>query len=316
MATRHDTRSAGDESGFSLVEVMVTTLILTTVSAVTITGVLNLTQLNETVTNRTQMFAGVRNATALLEQEVGQAGRVVLPAPVFLAGAVAAGVNTVNVTSAAGMFVGEQLVIGAGTVAETVTVTALAGTAITATFLNNHAANEPVMVQGGFAAGVVPPEDADGNVDPDGSSGTVLKIFGDINGTGNMVYVEYTCDIANARLYRDQMAWNADADDKAKPGVEQILVENIQPNPNNTPCFTYQTKVVNNDVFVIGVAITLTVESQEEDPITGEFQRESKALLNVAPRNVYNAWQLASLDIDNRVQPMPQEIKDLLPAVP
>jgi len=315
MATRRDTRSAGDDSGFSLVEVMVTTLILTTVSAVTITGVLNLTQLNETVTNRTQMFAGVRNATALLEQEVGQAGRVVLPDPVFLAGAAAAGVSTVNVDpSTAGMFVGEQLVIGAGTVAETVTVTALTDDSITATFLNNHVANEPVMVQGGFSAGVVPPEDADGNADPNGSSGTVLKIFGDINGTGNMVYVEYTCDLDTGRLYRNQMAWNADA--KAAPGVEQILVENIQPNPKNTPCFSYQTKVVNDDVFVIGVAITLTVESQEEDPITGEFQRESKALLNVAPRNVYNAWQLASLDIDNRVQPMPQEILDLLPAVP
>ena len=315
MATRHDTRSAGDDSGFSLIEVMITTLILTTVSAVTITGVLNLTQLNETVTNRTQMFAGVRNATALLEQEVGQAGRVVLPDPVFLTGAVAAGVGTVNVTATTGMFVGEQLVIGAGTAeTETVTVTAVGADSITATFLHPHDAGEPVMVQGGFAAGVVPPEDADGNADPNGSSGTVLKIFGDINGTGNMVYVEYTCDIANARLYRNQMAWNADA--KAEPGVEQILVENIQANPNNTPCFSYQTKVVNNDVFVIGVAITLTVESQEEDPITGEFQRESKALLNVAPRNVYNAWQLASLDIDNRVQPMPQEILDLLPAVP
>jgi hypothetical protein len=316
MTTRGATRSAGDESGFSLVEVMVTTLILTTVSAVTITGVLNLTQLNETVTNRTAMFSGVRNATALLEQEVGQAGRVVLPGTVTLIGGVAAGANTVDVTSTTGMFVGEKLVIGVGTsTAETVTITAVVdGDSITATFLNNHAADEPVLVLGSFAAGVVPPEDADGNVDPDGSSGTVLKIFGDINGTGTMVYVEYTCDIATGRLYRNQMAWNAD--DKDPPGVEQILVENIRANPMNTPCFTYQTKVVNNDVFVIGVAITLTVESQEKDPITGEYQRESKALLNVAPRNVFNAWQLASLDIDNRVQPMPQEIKDLLPAVP
>jgi hypothetical protein len=313
MTARVAARSAADESGFSLVEVMVTTLILTTVSVVTINGVLNMTQLNETVTNRTAMFAGVRNATALLEQEVGQAGRVALPAAVTLTGAVAAGANTVNVTSTTGMFVGERLVIGAGTSSETVTVTALAGNTITATFLNNHVANEPVMAMGAFAAGVVPPVDADGNVDPDGSSGTVLKIFGDINGTGSMVYVEYTCDIANARLYRNQMDWTQA---KAAPTVEQILVENIQANPNNTPCFTYQTKVVNNDVFVIGVAITLTVESQEEDPITRQFQRESKALLNVAPRNVFNAWQMASLDIDNRVQPMPQAIEDLLPAVP
>jgi prepilin-type N-terminal cleavage/methylation domain-containing protein len=313
MTAQTTTRSAG-ESGFTLIEVMVTTLILTTVSAVVISGVLNMTQLNGTVTNRTAMFAGVRNATALLEQEVGQAGRVALPAPVSLSAAVAAGVNTVTVTSTAGMFVGERLVIGAGTPSETVTLTGVGADTITATFLNNHVANEPVMSQGAFSAGVIPPTDSNGNVDPNGSSGSVLKIFGDINGTGSMVYVEYTCDIAAGRLYRNQMDWKAN--DKAKPTVEQILVENIKANPKNTPCFTYQTKVVNKDVFVIGVAITLTVESQDVDPITHKFQRESKALLNVAPRNVFNAWQLASLDIDNRVQPTPQTIKDLLPAVP
>ena len=43
-----------------------------------------MTQLNNTVTNRSAMFAGVRNATALLQQEVGQAGRVTLPAAVTL----------------------------------------------------------------------------------------------------------------------------------------------------------------------------------------------------------------------------------------
>ena len=148
------TRSAG-ESGFTLIEVMVTTLILTTVSAVVISGVLNMTQLNGTVTNRTAMFAGVRNATALLEQEVGQAGRVALPAPVSLSAAVAAGLNTVTVSSTAGMFVGERLVIGAGTPSETVTLTGVGADSITATFLNNHVANEPVI-------GVTAPLTADG----------------------------------------------------------------------------------------------------------------------------------------------------------
>ena len=33
-----------------------------------------------------------------------------------------------------------------------------------------------------------------------GSTGTVLKIVGDVNGDGNMVYVEY-CDMANGLLY-------------------------------------------------------------------------------------------------------------------
>jgi hypothetical protein len=49
------------------------------------------------------------------------------------------------------------------------------------------------------------------------------------------------------------------------------------------------------------------------DPITKKYQKESKALLNVSPRNVFNAWQLASLDIDNRVQPTPAQITNLLP---
>lgn len=310
MTGRIATRTAAGEAGFTLVEVMVTTLILTTVSAVVISGVLNMTQLSGTVTNRTAMFAGVRNATALLEQEVGQAGRVALPNSVSLSGAVAAGANTVAVTSTAGMFVGERLVIGAGTPSETVTLTGVGNDTITATFLNNHVANEPVMAQGAFSGGVIPPTDSHGNVDANGSSGTVMKIFGDINGTGHMVYVEYTCDIAAGRLYRNQMDWTAI---KAKPSVEQILVENIKANPKDTPCFTYQTKVVNTDVFVIGVAITLTVESQDVDPITRKHQRESKALLNVAPRNVFNVWQVASLTYVDRIEPLPASVLALLP---
>ena len=31
------------------------------------------------------------------------------------------------------------------------------------------------------------------------------------------------------------------------------------------------------------------------------------------PRNVFNAWQLASLDVDERVQPTPAQINLLLP---
>ena len=310
-------RALSDESGFTLIEVMVTSGILMAVSAIVMSGVLEMTQLNNTITNRAQMFAGVRNATALLQQEVGQAGRVTTAASPALMGNVAIGTNTVSVSYASNMYVGEHITIGTGNTAETVTVTQIVGDQITATFNSAHSNADKVSVLGSFSAGVVPP--APGSVSavgagyPNGSTDWVLKIFGDINGTGNMVYVEYTCDIANGRLYRNQMAWNAGA--KVAPTVDQILVENVQANPNNAPCFTYQTETVGTDTFVIGVAITLTVQSQEKDPITGKYQTESKALLNVSPRNVFNAWQLASLDIDNRVQPTPPEITALLPAV-
>src|SRR5207247_2045921 len=100
------------ESGFSLIEVMVTTAILMAVSGIVMTGVINMGQLNKTTVNRSAMFAGVRNATALLQQEVGQAGRVVLPGGgTKLTANVAAGTNPVNVVSTTGMFVGEQVVI-------------------------------------------------------------------------------------------------------------------------------------------------------------------------------------------------------------
>src|SRR5438128_11684921 len=119
------------------------------------------------------------------------------------------------------MFVGEKLVIDTGEKEETVSVSAVdnANSIITATFLNDHAAGAPVAVAGGFASGVVPPGVANG------STGTVLKMFGDINSDGNMVYVEYTCDTANHFLYRNVMAWNA----AAKPALtpSQILLSNI-----------------------------------------------------------------------------------------
>src|SRR5690606_39196422 len=101
-----------------------------------------------------------------------------------------AGTSTVGVSSAAGMFVGEHLVVGTGDSQETVTLTGVdsAASTVTATFASSHPSGAPIGVRGGFAAGVIPVAMADG------SSGTVLKIFGDINADGSMVYVEYLCD--------------------------------------------------------------------------------------------------------------------------
>jgi hypothetical protein len=107
-----------------------------------------------------------------------------------------------------------------------------------------------------------------------------------------------------------------DAAMKTEPTVEEVLVDNLVANPGNAPCFTYQPKVVSGTTYIIGVAITLTVQSAERDPITGQFQRESKALLNVSPRNVFNVWQNASLILNNRIQPTPASVTNLLPALP
>ena len=308
-----------DQAGYSLLELMVSMAVLMIVSGTALDGVFRLTRTSATISNRTSMHSGVRNATELLQQEVGQAGRVALPNRVRLTDGIAPGTATVGVEAidesgnvlntengVDAMFVGEKIVVGTGATEETVTLAAVnTGTnQITATFVNAHANAEPLHVYGGFGYGVVPPTITNG------SSATVLKIFGDINSDGNLEYVEYTCDTQAGNLYRRTMAF--DATSKPAIGPEMALLNNIKPNPDGTACFTYQERAVNNIPYVVDVAITLTVETPDPDPVTGLHQEETKALLNVAPRNVFNVWQLAGLGITNRVQPTPATVTTLM----
>ncbi len=190
MLQEKDPRRGTDgQAGFTLIEMLVSMLVLMVVSGMVMQATMEMVRSNGTLTNRANMHAGLRNATALLQQEVGQAGRVTLPAPASLAAAVAGpGDATVAVSSAAGMFVGEQLVIDAGVNEETVTLIEVDMNAnpntIRAVFFEAHAAGSRVAASGGFWAGVIPTTMANG------STGNVLKIVGDINGDGNMVYVD------------------------------------------------------------------------------------------------------------------------------
>jgi len=330
------TRRTGSDAGFSLVELMISIGIFLIISGVVTQALLQMTQSQKTIWNRTQMHSGVRSATELLQQEVGQAGRISLPYSTTLGAAVAIGTVTVGVkqqvaalpaaavASVQGMFSGEQVTIDAGEDAagnelqETVAVTVdTAAKTITGKFVHAHAAGAPIIVLGGFANGIVPLAPGYAN----GSTATRLKLFGDINGDGKMVYVEYWCDTAGGNLYRNVMAFDAAA--KAAPNSSQILLNNIQPNPDGTGCFTFEPNplpVVGASgvtgtpfTFVLDVAITLTVQTQNRDPVTNLFQLETKALLNVSPRNVFNVWQLASAGVVNRVQPTPPSVTALLP---
>lgn len=309
--TLHPTPRRLSPAGFTLIELMLSMTILLVVMAGVTEGVMRMSKGNRTVANRAGMHAGVRNATELLQQEVGQAGRIALPGTVTTSAAVAPGVATVTLASTAagattsGMFVGERLAVDLGDLKEVVTVTAINGNQITATFANAHAAGVRVNPTGGFASGVVPTTMADG------STGTVLKILGDINDDGNMVYVEYRCDFDAGLLYRNSMAFDAGL--KPAVTVEQVLLDNIEPNPGDDPdCFQYQEKTVVGATYVIGVAITLTVRTANADATSLLRQRETKALLNVSPRNVFNVWQMASLNQSEYVQPMPPATAALL----
>ena len=327
------------EHGFSLPELMISVALLLIISASVTSGLLQMTNSQKTIWNRTQLHAGVRSATELLQQEVGQAGRVTLPGTVTLTAPIAVNTNIATVSSTLGMFAGERILIEPGSNEETVQIAAVnsatqftivrsvdsadstvqVGTPpVSATwFVNAHPIGAKVRVSGGFAGGIVPP--APGFLN--GSTPSVLKLYGDVNGDGNMVYVEYTCDPApgTGNLYRNAMPFDQTTA-KLPPDGTQVLLSSIQPNPNNTPCFTYMpnplpvvTSSGIDNTYVLDVAITLTVQTQTRDPITNQFQLETKALLNVSPRNVFNVWQLASSGIHAKVQPMPPTVAALLP---
>jgi prepilin-type N-terminal cleavage/methylation domain-containing protein len=328
-------RTHSNESGFSLPELLIAMTIMLIISGAAVTALMKMTAPQATIWNRTQMHSGIRGATEVLQQEVGQAGRIALPisATTALPYTVTMGNVNANPTTAQsvnidttmpsslgdktkGMFIGQLLTVDTGDNQETITLEApLTASQITAKFTKTHASNVPVLALGAFGSGIVPPAASPVNY-PNGSTDTVLKLYGDINADGNMVYIEYTCDTTTTHnLYRNSMPWNQTT--KPAVGAAQILLSNIIANPNGTPCFTYQVSdLVGTNRYVIDVAITLTVETQVIDPVTKQKQTETKALLNVSPRNTYNAWQMASLGLSSRIQPMPPSITALLPPLP
>src|SRR5206468_10440120 len=99
------------QSGFSLIETMAALAVFLGVSAIVMSGMVQMMNTQGTVANRTQMHSSVRSATELLQQEIGQAGRVSLPAavlPVTLTGPIAVAAvpvaQTFPVSSTTNMF--------------------------------------------------------------------------------------------------------------------------------------------------------------------------------------------------------------------
>jgi type II secretory pathway pseudopilin PulG len=306
------------ECGYTLVEMLISIFILMIVSGLMMQGVLDMRRLNDQQSNRSDMHAGIRNATALLQQEVGQAGRMAFPGAVTLSSAVGStGTHTVAVTSTAApatasMFPGLRVVVDVGVDQEIVELLDVNHTTgqIQANFTSMHPAGARVIPAAGFSAGVIPTTVADG------STASLLKIVGDINDDGRLVYVEYRCDWGEGRLYRNMMPFDV----ATKPAVtaREVLLDNLLPNPADPdgtvpPCFNYQEHTFDGRTFVVNVAIMTTVRTHNRDPITREFQTVTKALLNVAPRNVFNVWQIASLGYSDRIQPLPPSVVDLLP---
>src|SRR4051812_18137328 len=143
---------------------------------VVMNGLLQTSRAEGTIQNRTEMHSSVRSATEIMQQEIGQAGRIAFPSGTTytLAAAIpiaSVGLSTTvtvnsSTTSFEGFYTNEQVIVDAGQNQETVTITNWNSVThqMTAIFnnvpspltANSHASAVPVTVAGTFASGVIP----------------------------------------------------------------------------------------------------------------------------------------------------------------
>ncbi len=232
-----------------------------------------------------------------MTQEIGQAGLVSLP-PSHLSAAVTGNpaVQTVAVNSTASMFIGEKLLIDTGSSQELVTLTALntSGSQITGVFANNHPLGAVINVLGVFPQGVM-----------SSSTGNQLRLFGDINGDGSLVYVHYDCDSTSGTLTRSETTVTPTV---SASNAAQVLLNNLIANPGGTPCFQITTTTVGSNTFVTNVTLTLSARTSAPDLQTGAYLTMTKAYGNLAPRNVLAGLELANVPFLDRLQPTPPNL--------
>jgi prepilin-type N-terminal cleavage/methylation domain-containing protein len=341
----------GQRNGFTLIEMMVAIAILLVVAGTIIASMTHMMHAGSTVANRTEMHSAVRNVTEMLQQEIGQAGKIGLPTPPgtiiptadILTTAIVSGTGTtfgVGPNYWSNYFAGEYVTVDSGTLQEIIQLSPTAGEPTSSTLTNkatfdyNHTANSPVMVQGAFANGVIPEQGRYVNGSTTGigsangySNGYRLIFFGDLYDDGVTRLVRYTCSPADPNatggtLIRDvYTVTNAAVTPESSQTLLDNLVKTTNASGNQVPCFTYyypKTDPIavditgNQDSFVINVALTLSVQTQNRDSKTRQYHTETKALLNVSPRNVFEAWKAASLKLYNRAQPTPSSITTFL----
>src|SRR5262245_50903742 len=201
-----------NESGFSLIELLFATGLLLVVSSIVTTALMQMTGAQKTVWNRTEMHSGIRGATELLQQEVGQAGRIATPTALTLVtaatkstatpqcnlavpstNAVPVTLSTVgglwaNSTAGSESYVMLTTLDGDNQESFRVATVSTSTSTITACFTRDHAIGTVIMPLGGFATGIIPESGV-----ISGSDANRLKMYGDINGDGNMVFIEYYC---------------------------------------------------------------------------------------------------------------------------
>ena len=265
--------------GFTLIELLMTMTIMLIVTAPLLESALRYMQRHRGQQLIVEMNQGLRATQELMGQEIAHAGFHGLVPRQLTAGVLASAIAQVaTVDDTSSFFAGQKLSIDLGNSQEVVQITAVGAGTVTGIFRKAHAAGAVITEVGPFPTGILP-----------ASTATVLQVYGDIMGDGTLVFVEYRYDPATRQLTRSVTPIDADEQNAA-----DIVLDNVLPNPGGAPIFQYRTLNRVGLNFVIEVAVTLTVQTAERDPLTGAF-RVQAASFTLTPRNVLAAYDLAGL---------------------
>lgn len=285
------------EEGFSLLEMTASLAILLLIAGVAFTGLKNYQNAYYSQQMQADVHQDLRGAMELMSQEIGQAGLVPIPATLpTLSAAVTsnASAQAVTVSSATSFYLGEYVVADTGTSQETVALTAVNYTTnqISGIFTHSHGSGAIVSGWGAFLYGILSASSTGGNT---------LELFGDINSTGRLTYVQYDCNFNNNTLTRTSTDLLSTS---TTMNTKQVLINNLV--NSGTNCFQYTNGVpIGANTVYPTVAVTLTVQTNANDPQTGQPVQVTKTLLNINSRNVLAAIALNNAGATTEVQPTP-----------
>ncbi len=239
------------EHGFSLVELLITSLVLLVllagIATVFVTGVNYYGGEQRTA----QMNGEARTALDIMAMEIAQAGarrdfNTTVSADL---GSGSATSQPVSVDSSTGFQPGDSVTVDAGGPnQETVQLTAVGAGSISGIFQISHATGTAIRFYSmPYITGIVPPA---GLLPNSSVSVTALNFYGDFYPDGNVYYVEYKYDSANSQITRSITPLSQASENPAEP-----FIRNVQ---NVAPFFTLYS---DNEGAVTSVSVGLTVQN-------------------------------------------------------
>jgi hypothetical protein len=200
--------------------------------------------------------------------------------------------QSIPVASSDGFCVGDYVdALDASGNVETVRITGVGSNdTLTGSFMNFYVVGDQIRLFAmPYLHGVIPPAGLTPNSDTDVST---LRFFGDIYGNGNIYYVEYDYDSANAQITRSMTHIN-----DTQKGPDIPLIENIKP---NSPRFTLHS---DDNSVITSVTVAFTVENQWET--AGKLEETAFSSKVVIPSTAAASTLLSEIQLYGGINTLP-----------